>query len=255
METKYRENLMIPRGIQNVGNTCFINSREQCMRAIEFWYRITFPRKNNPQFRDFRQHDVHEYHLDEVNYIEEKLKEQRREEIFANYFKGVFTTKSKFPCGHTNIRTENFFVLSVPVGSTMEEMISSLEKEDEYMLTCDTCQNNIKIRAKSNISVSHVPHIVTFHIKRFDMYGNKLTDDIDVPLSWTYIRNNQDKKFSCAGFIVHVGGNMTSGHYIALCNYNNIWYKCDDLIVKPVMPKNVLKFLSKAYLIFYVEHV
>jgi ubiquitin C-terminal hydrolase len=231
---------IIPIGLHNRGNTCFINCIEQCFRCLEKFFNQSFLRNNQlGHFDDHRQHDVHEYYLFEL----EKLEKQAS---FETLFQGYFTTTVSFPCGHQNQHKEPFLDLSVPCYGTMEEMINSLESNDDVSSSCDTC--SFRGRAEKTMKVTDVPKVITFHIKRFDMYNNKINHPIDVPIRWTFTRGK--KKYALQCFIVHIGG-FFGGHYICFVRYGERWFRCDDATVKE--ERSIATFLKNAYMIFYTQ--
>ena len=231
-----------PIALKNRGNSCFINSIEQCFRAIEQHFQTGWSREIvNDKFKDFRQHDVHEYLLFILDHIEKGLNKK----VFNSFFQGQYTTKVTFPCEHVNKHNEAFRVLSVACVPTMEEMIATLESHDHVSSECDTCQ--FKGSAVKKMHVSSVPKIVTFHIKRFNQFQKK-HDKIDVPLSWNYLR--EDQNFVCTCFIIHYG-NLIGGHYIACCRYGDVWWMCNDTNILPI--KSIEEMLPHAYLIFYTK--
>ena len=233
-----------PEPLGNGGNSCFINSIEQSFRSIENHFGTTWNREIvNDKFRDdSRQHDVHEYLLFILDHIEKKVQKG----VFEAFFQGQYTTKVTFPCSHTNKHTEPFRVLSVACVPTMEEMISGLESNDSVSSECDTCR--FKGHCVKKTHVSSVPNIVTCHIKRFNRYQKK-NDKIDLPLSWNYLR--KDQNFVCTCFIIHYGG-LLGGHYIAVCRYGDAWWVCNDMTVHQ-LTQPVEQLLPHAYLVFYTR--
>ena len=229
-----------PTGLQNRGNTCFINCIEQCFRCLEKYFDQSFLRNSDRgRFGDHRQHDVHEYYLYELEKMENR-------DFFQSLFQGYFTTTVSFPCGHENQHREPFLDLSVPCYGTMEEMINSLESNDVVSSSCDTC--SFRGRAEKSMKVTDVPRVITFHIKRFDMSNNKIDKAIDVPIRWTFTRGK--KKYALQCFVVHIGG-FFGGHYICFVRYGDRWFRCDDAMVKE--EPSIAMFLKSAYMIFYTQ--
>ena len=233
-----------PEPLTNSGNSCFINSIEQCFRALESHFHVTWNRTiPNDRFRDHRQHDAHEYLMFILDHIEKRVSK----DAFQSYFQGEYTTRVSFPCGHTNRHHEPFCVLSVACVPTMEEMISSLESNDDVTSECDHCQ--FKGSAKKKTHVSSLPNVVTFHIKRFNHRFEKKNQKVDLPLSWTFLR--KDRQFVCTGFIIHYGS-LLGGHYIAVCRIGEKWWMCNDQHIAEIK-QPVEQLLPHAYLVFYTR--
>lgn len=54
--------------------------------------------------------------------------------------------------------------------------------------------------------------------------------------------------------LVNHFGNLENGHYTCYVrNSKNIWFKCEDHVIRKVFAKEVLE--SKAYILYYVRNI
>ena len=232
-----------PLGIANKGNLCYQICVEQSFRSIEKHFNVKIPRKlrssSLTQYRDARvQHDAHEFLIHVLDALENW-------ELYKTFFEGSFTEEIKYSCGHQKDKQVPCTVLSVPLYSTLEKMISFLESRDDVESECDVCK--VKRPAEKMMYVTSLPKICIFHLVRFDMNGGKRNDKVDIPFSWNYMRKKG--RYTCKAFIVH-HGNVLGGHYVSYVCYDNLWYKCNDRSVTQIT--DVSQQLSHAYIIFYV---
>ena len=238
----HKKNMSKPVGIHNRGNQCYQICVEQSFRSIEKHFSIKIPRKlrssSLTQYRDVRvQHDAHEFLMHVLDALE-------KWELYKTFFEGSFTEEIKYSCGHENKKKVPCTVLSVPLYSTLEEMISFLESKDNVESECDVCKT--KRDAEKMMYVTSLPKICIFHLVRFDINGVKRNDKVDIPFAWNYLRKNG--RYACKAFIVHYG-NVRGGHYVSYVCYDNIWYCCNDRNVTQTV--DIAKQLSQAYIIFY----
>ena len=230
-----------PVGLKNHGNTCFINAIEQCFRSVEYYMGRQWPRPfATEEYPDLDQQDVHEYHLFVLMHLEETVPD------FKSVFQGMFETRVEFPCGHANVHQEPFCELSIPLFSTFEKMLESLESVDHVTSTCDVCgyQGN----ATKKTIVNRLPPFTVFHVKRFDYDFNKRGDPISVPMRWEFVRDGG--VYRLLGFVVHYGKGLDVGHYVAYVRYDQTWYLCnDDRVMEATNVKE--EALPNAYMLFY----
>ena len=230
-----------PVGLKNHGNTCFINAVEQCFRAVEYYMGRRWPRPfATKAYPDLDQQDAHEYHLFALQRLEETVPD------FKPIFQGTFETRVAFPCGHANVHQEPFCELSVPLLPTFEAMLGSLESADPVTSSCDTC--GYQGPATKRTTVDRLPPFAVFHLKRFDYDFNKRGDPADVPLRWQFQRDGS--VYRLLGFVVHHGGSLTGGHYVAYTRYDRRWYLCNDDRVEPLSEAPPAA-LPAAYMLFY----
>lgn len=133
---------------------------------------------------------------------------------------------------------------------------------------CKSLQN-----ATKSLSVMHAPRILIVTIKRFDVFGRKITKNIQYPPAFnmkehmgsyvdqcTKMKNESPKKvndewYDLYGVVLHKGSSTNSGHYFAYCKSagNNCWYECNDSFVGQMSEESVLN--KEAYLLFYQKRV
>jgi ubiquitin C-terminal hydrolase len=230
-----------PVGLKNHGNTCFINAIEQCFRSVECYMGRQWPRPfATKEYPDLDQQDAHEYHLFVLMRLEETVPD------FKTVFQGMFETRVEFPCGHANVHQEPFCELSIPLFSTFEKMLESLESADRVTSSCDAC--GYQGTATKKTTVDRLPPFTVFHVKRFGYDFNKRGDPINVPLRWEFVRNGG--VYRLLGFVVHHGKGLDVGHYVAYVRYDRTWYLCnDDRVVEAANAKE--EALPNAYMLFY----
>lgn len=233
----------MPIGIRNEGNRCYQICVEQSLRSIENHFDTRIPRSNIhsslTKYRNPReQHDAHEFLMHALESFE-KWKD------FKRFFEGRFTSEITYSCGHCVESKVPCTVLSVPLYKTLEDMICSLESKDKVESVCDTC--NVKRSAEKHMYVSSLPFVCIFHLIRFDYNGIKRNDDVDIPLSWNFLRD--EGRYVCKAFIVHHGV-VSGGHYVCFVCYLDIWYCCNDNNVTRIA--DITDALKKAYILFYV---
>ena len=229
----------MPIGIRNEGNRCYQICIEQSLRSIEKHFRTQIPRTTLEKYRNPReQHDAHEFLMHALESFETW-------QHYKKFFEGRFTSEITYSCGHSSESQVPCTVLSVPLYKTLEDMILSLESKDEVESVCDTCK--VKRNAEKNMYVSSLGYVCIFHLIRFDHSGFKRNDDVDIPFSWNFLRD--EGRYVCKAFVVHIGV-VSGGHYICFVCYGDSWYCCNDNQITQV--RDIEEEIKKAYILFYV---
>ena len=140
---------------------------------------------------------------------------------------------------------------------------------------CDGCKR--KVQATKRMSVSKSPNVLVLHLKRFSFGQGKIGKPIEFsevlhlpcedgkskskgpPLSqktnqppqWQG-QHPKSSTYDLAGIVVHHGGSVHSGHYVAFVRgASGLWFQMDDNRVSNVN-KHVL-FKQQAYILFYIK--
>lgn len=119
------------------------------------------------------------------------------------------------------------------------------------------------------------PRILVVAIKRFDMFGRKITRNIQYPAKFNMkkfmdgyiddmtvskpkkssksvkITSVPDQIYDLYGVVIHKGATTNSGHYFSYCKSasNRTWYECNDSFIRQMNDNQVLN--REAYLLFY----
>ena len=109
---------------------------------------------------------------------------------------------------------------------------------------------------------SHAPENLLIQIKRF-MYSrdsnssSKITEAIKTPEKFQFPTNflmtAENVTYQCNAFLVHIGENMDSGHYVSYIRSNNIWWFCSDTQVRQASKQEALNAMNNSYIMHYAK--
>ena len=215
------------------------------------------------------------------------IKEQSKTPLFK-IFGGK--TRSQIRCERCDYRSDTYdetFTFNLPLprgqdcsfGQALEQyfQVDKLTKDNRYKCPkCKSLQN-----ATKRLSVTSAPQILIVTIKRFDIFGRKITKSIRYPSAFnmknymdgfvdsqhaiarskasskakaqvaTATNANFDQIYDLYGVVIHKGSSTNSGHYFSYCKSvnNKGWYECNDSFVGPMSENAALN--KEAYLLFY----
>tara|TARA_Y100000389_G_scaffold177636_1_gene190094 strand:- start:1757 stop:2791 length:1035 start_codon:yes stop_codon:yes gene_type:complete len=162
-----------------------------------------------------------------------------------------------------SVRPEPFGILSVEFPTMGSSSISIYTCLDNYCikekLEGEEAWFNEKTNQKQDVNKGikfwSFPDILIIHLKRWNYSGHKDRRLVDVPLENVSLNkyvegyNPDSYIYDLYGVCNHQG--MTGGgHYTAnVKNASDIWYNCNDLIIKEIKKENVVT--NEAYCLFF----
>ena len=245
----------ITRGINNLSNTCYLNSVMQILlntpciyygvqqglnnseekgkgkvnlnnvltelvsicraKTMTPSYLVNNIFKLDKRFVRGRQQDSHEFFLLFLNNISKEL---------SDSFKGKMLSQVVCNKGHISETQEEFFNLTLSIqrsGNLKNSLKNYFQPSNPIKgYFCKNCRKETVIR-KSYVPKTN-PSILVLHLTRFDRLGRKVKSYLPFDFEMQF---NGDE-YSLYGTVEHLGGNINFGHYIAFVHgANKIWYR------------------------------
>ncbi len=234
-------------GLDNFGNTCFVNSVVQLLRYAKPVVKTlveVIPKKNgakdealssfldllyqgsSPQlfirhlknfgFDPVYQHDAHEFMITMLDKLYESLDE-------TNPFEGEYVSVLRCKNGHSSVSKEKFICVSI--NGDLEEGIQQLQETEVVECKCDQCGETSMTK---QVEV-HPGRLVCVHLKRFTM-DKKLNYEVTILKKWN--------GYSLIGMCNHFGS-LHGGHYTSIVKTGTGWMNMNDESVEKVdgLPK------------------
>lgn len=223
-------------------------------------------RKENVLFSNNHQQDAHEFLNYLLNHISEILKDSNN--FINSIFQGTLSNETRcINCDHKSSRDEPFLDLSIElqgntsISNCLKEFSKNelLKGNDKFF--CDEC-NSLQ-EAQKSLKIKKLPNVFILHLKRFKYSEEKneykkLHDRITFPFELKI----EESSFQLFSIIVHIGKNLTNGHYISIIKSNDIWYCFDDTRVSKCSDKDIqslfgipnhLERTETGYILFYMK--
>lgn len=157
-------------------------------------------------------------------------------------------------CQHVHHTYQSYNELELPINDhtdTLEDCLKQFfQSETLSEWTCDQC-NKIAQSEKVNV-LWRTPDVLMIAFKRFTGDLRKNEKPIKIPLELSLKKHTvgtNKRTYSLMSAAFHTG-DISSGHYFALCKYNNSWAVYDDLNIHR-LDENVRPCFEKAYMLFY----
>jgi hypothetical protein len=144
-------------------------------------------------------------------------------------------------------------MLSLPVsltgissGATLEEVIA--QDLSEVSEELQELSPEINAREINRDFTLNVPKTLMLTLKRFDSYGNKVSDPVSVPSG--EIRLDERGAHQVKGFVVHLGQDRDNGHYVEFQKVGSQWFLNDDKESNPISTAAAICAMQDAYILY-----
>ena len=272
-------------GLQNNGNTCYLNSCLQLLThsgflCLEFYNHYKKDKNNHlnklencllelilykwfsnkEQFNPMKIHkelsninDIFNPIYCEQHDVGESLTfmidtlSSKFKNILSNKFKSTLKCKN---CKNKRSIIEEINVWSIEMTSHINESIKSFLKTEllEDEIQCEKCK--MKTKTEKKYEIEKLSKNLIIHFKRFKNVNNKYIKDKS-KININDIITINKKNYELRGLIVHIG-NIKHGHYIFLGkNLMNNWIKYNDSSCQKI---NINDYLYNGY-VFYYEKI
>jgi len=277
-----------PKGLNNVGNTCYLNSGLQMLIQNQDFCKLILDNQNksenlkvmadfikeyytssqrsvtpsdikkmvgnkNKIFRGNSQQDSAEFIVYLLDILNDDLKGELNK-LFQIKSETIIKCKLK-RCLKTSTTIENNNYLILPINSSDETLDDCYrgykvhEKlEGDDMYYCDACKAK-RIASKRLQVVGWSDNLIVW-LKRFENNGHRLSkNNKEIEIPFDWRHD-----YTIKGAVVHMGG-IGGGHYIYISRdiTTNVWTIYDDSSTSQLRPEQVQKYLNHAYIFNYVK--
>lgn len=249
----------MPKGLANIGNTCYMNSAIQCLIHVpdlsnhllkegydgpceltreyaklvkDLWRNkesaYTIPRdfhtaftRKYPSFANLQPHDVQEVLLKLIDTFEESL----GKEFVRAIFNGQETQEVMYPKGVSKKENDITAIVVMPKAQnqTLDELMKNREGLDAFSGYVDD-EGNTWNAAVTRTYITKFPSTL---IVSFAQYDAKYT--VRIPERY--------EGYALYGLVVHYGS-TNGGHYAAYAKHRGVWrYIDDDTIIEREPPE------------------
>lgn len=272
--------------------------RSGTMRPKPFYNQL---KKSNELFNSTMQQDAQEflsYLLNTLSDIIAKEEKDKRDAaaggaqkpapgkkdeppptFIQNLFEGRLTNETRCMCCETvTDRDEAFINLQIEIAqnSSVSSCLRSFSKVERLVgdskFACDECCSYQE--AEKRMRIKKLPNVLSIQLKRFTYVERlqrltKLSHRVVFPFELRLFNTTEDAEsadqiYDLQGAVIHIGSQLTRGHYIALVKSEGVWLLLDDALVQPVDESVVSEFFGKtdaqqnaskgsdtAYILFY----
>jgi ubiquitin carboxyl-terminal hydrolase 22/27/51 len=261
-----RNRIQLPRGLVNLGNTCFINASLQALKQV--WpsllvdsgspiydvinttvadlksksstalYPIALLHEIRRSIKSFSPNsfeDAHEF----IVKVLELVNSDRLNLLFVKYSRCL-------ECQHFSLSDDEVFGLSLEVLPELTDSLNKVLADVVVEQQCGGCSKSARVL--NSFSVLDLPDILLIQLSRFEVSANKvlkLKQAVSFPLVNLPFQNSTFNLLS----VVNHHGSVNSGHYSAFINENGQWFSCNDHIISVIDSAVVIS--NDAYLLVY----
>lgn len=265
-------------GLQNAGNTCYLNSIlqliMQCDHFIEFLKgQNDLDLQSSQIFKNIRlfiieyqantkispntilsiitkndlfimghQHDAHEFLIQFLDMMNEESKKMLKQHVNGFFiFKYYTIFKNRLDPGDMKTLENEEIVLTLPFSPSLLTSIKMFETI-EYLHNWQSEKHQRSVFAEKQNIIFHWPDYLFIHINRYDAFFNKIDSEMEIPLEMN--------DYELQGAVIHQGF-LNFGHYICVICMDNKFYLCDDDRIVEILHDTAVAIIKKSYLILF----
>lgn len=259
------------KGIQNIGNSCYLNSALQLLFNSDNFCKLLKGTELYNEMLNFHSKDTNIFNPRNIKSIVDRKttifrgSTQQDSSEFILFLFDIVSSEQLNNCFgiQTNIsikckmmrclqessHIETNLLLFLPITSDLSDSYrqykSNERLENDSAYQCDNC-NEKTVGRKRTVTAKWSPNLIIV-LKRFDNMMRKDERDILIPLEWRH-------GYKLKGGIIH-RGSFNGGHYIyyGYNNTTNQWFIANDSSINIIDINNSIT--SQSYILYYEKNI